>query len=63
MLNRFNLNSMNKPLRLALYAFAIVFSLSTIKLIADAPDLTSIGTASSALLLSVPIAMAALGGL
>lgn len=63
MLSRFNLSTLSKPLRLALYAFSIVFSLSTIKVIADAPDLTSIGTASSALLLSVPIAMAALGGL
>ena len=57
------MRNLAKPARLALYSIAIVFSLSTIKLIADAPDLTSIGTASSALLLSVPIAMAALGGL
>ena len=60
MLNKIN---SNKPFRLALYAFAIVFSLSTIRVITKASDLTSIGTASSALLLSVPIAMAALGGL
>ena len=60
MLNKINTS---KPFRLALYAFAIVFSLSTIRVITKASDLTSIGTASSALLLSVPIAMAALGGL
>lgn len=57
------LSSLAKPVRLALYAVAIVFSLSTIKLITGASDLTSVGTASAALLLSVPIAMAALGGL
>ena len=57
------LNSLAKPARLVLYAVAIVFSLSTIKLLTGATDLTSVGTASSALLLSVPIAMAALGGL
>jgi len=57
------LSSLAKPARLALYAVAIVFSLSTIKLITGASDLTSVGTASAALLLSVPIAMAALGGL
>ena len=62
-LKRFDLKSLGKPARLALYAFAIIFSLSTIKLLTGASDLTSIGTASSALLLSVPIAMAALGGL
>ena len=54
---------LNKPLRLAFYAFALVFTLSTIRLITGASDLTSVGTASAALLLSVPIAMAALGGL
>ena len=58
-----NLKNLQKPARLALYAFAIVFSLSTIRLITGATDLTSVGTASAALLLSVPIAMAALGGL
>ena len=57
------MRNLNKPLRLAFYAFAIVFSLSTIRLITGASDLTSAGTASAALLLSVPIAMAALGGL
>lgn len=63
MLKTLRISSLGKPARLALYAFAIIFSLSTIKLITGASDLTSIGTASSALLLSVPIAMAALGGL
>ena len=53
----------NKLARLAFYAFALVFSLSTIRLITGATDLTSVGTASSALLLSIPIAMAGLGGL
>ena len=57
------MRNLSKLARLALYAFAIIFSLSTIKLITGASDLTSIGTASSALLLSIPIAMAALGGL
>jgi len=57
------MRNLNKPLRLAFYAFAIVFSLSSIRLITGASDLTSAGTASAALLLSVPIAMAALGGL
>ena len=57
------MRNLNKPLRLAFYAFGIVFALSTIRLITGASDLTSAGTASAALLLSVPIAMAALGGL
>jgi simple sugar transport system permease protein len=57
------MRNLSKITRLSLYAFAIVFSLSTIKLITGANDLTSAGTASAALLLSVPIAMAALGGL
>lgn len=63
MLNKFNATFANKWARLALYSFAIVFSLSSLRAITKASDLTSIGTASSALLLSVPIAMAALGGL
>ena len=54
---------LNKPLRLAFYEFALVLTLSTIRLITGASDLKSVGTASAALLLSVPIAMAALGGL
>ena len=57
------MRNLAKPARLALYAFGLIFSLSTIRLITGASDLTSIGTASAALLLSVPIAMAALGGL
>ena len=57
------MRNLSKVSRISLYAFAIVFSLSTIKLITGANDLTSAGTASAALLLSVPIAMAALGGL
>ena len=58
-----NFSNLNKSARLALYAVALVFGLSTIRLITGASDLTSVGTASAALLLSVPIAMAALGGL
>ncbi|MEY2814135.1 MAG: hypothetical protein RL579_1040 [Actinomycetota bacterium] len=57
------MRNLSKVSRISLYAFAIVFSLSTIKLVTGANDLTSAGTASAALLLSVPIAMAALGGL
>jgi simple sugar transport system permease protein len=57
------MRNLNKSLRLAFYAFGIVFALSTIRLITGASDLTSAGTASAALLLSIPIAMAALGGL
>lgn len=57
------MRNLAKPARLAFYAFGLIFSLSTIRLITGASDLTSIGTASAALLLSVPIAMAALGGL
>ena len=57
------MRNLTKPLRLAFYAFGIVFALSTIRLVTGASDLTSAGTASAALLLSVPIAMAALGGL
>lgn len=57
------MRNLSKAARIALYTFAIIFSLSTIKLVTGASDLTSVGTASSALLLSVPIAMAALGGL
>jgi ABC-type uncharacterized transport system permease subunit len=57
------MRNLNKSLRIAFYAFGIVFALSTIRLVTGANDLTSAGTASAALLLSVPIAMAALGGL
>lgn len=41
----------------------LVFTLSSIRIITGASDLTSTGTASAALLLSVPIILAALGGL
>ena len=41
----------------------VVFVLSILRVITGASDLTSIGTASAALLLSVPIVLAALGGL
>ena len=58
-----NLSNLGKPARLTIYAFSLVFGLSVIRKITGATDLTSVGTASAALLLSVPIAMAALGGL
>ncbi|MEI7697359.1 MAG: ABC transporter permease [Actinomycetes bacterium] len=45
------------------YAALLVFVLSVIRMITGASDLTSVGTASAALLLSVPIALAGLGGL
>lgn len=45
------------------YATMLVFVLSSIRVITGASDLTSSGTASAALLLSVPIVLAALGGL
>ncbi len=41
----------------------LVFVLASIRVITGASDLTSTGTASAALLLSVPIVLAALGGL
>jgi ABC-type uncharacterized transport system permease subunit len=41
----------------------LVFVLASIRIITGASDLTSTGTASAALLLSVPIVLAALGGL
>ena len=58
-----NLSKMNKFARISIYAISLVFGLSVIRLITGASDLTSSGTAAAALLLSVPIAMAALGGL
>ena len=58
-----NLSNLSKSARLVVYSLALVFGLSTIRFITGASDLTSAGTASAALLLSVPIAMAALGGL
>ena len=45
------------------YATMLVFVLASIRIITGASDLTSTGTASAALLLSVPIVLAALGGL
>src|SRR4051794_36900001 len=42
---------------------ALVFLLSIVRVISGADDLTSSGTISAALALSVPIAMAGLGGL
>ncbi len=52
-----------KAMRVLRYVAILVFILSVIRLITGASDLTSIGTASAALLLSVPIAMAGLGGM
>ena len=45
------------------YATMLVFLLASIRVITGASELTSTGTASAALLLSVPIVLAALGGL
>ena len=45
------------------YATMLLFALASIRVITGASNLTSIGTASAALLLSVPIMLAALGGL
>jgi len=53
----------NKSLKTLRYATLLIFVLSVIRIITGATDLTSIGTASAALLLSVPIALAGLGGL
>lgn len=53
----------SKAMRVLRYAAILVFILSVIRLITGASDLTSVGTASAALLLSVPIAMAGLGGM
>ncbi|MGI9144832.1 MAG: ABC transporter permease [Candidatus Planktophila sp.] len=52
-----------KSLKFLRYATMLVFTLSIIRFITGASDLTSTGTASAALLLSVPIVLAALGGL
>ena len=43
--------------------FGIIAILSIIRVVTGASDLTSVGTAQAALLLSVPIVFAALGGL
>jgi len=52
-----------KALKAVRYAALLIFVLSVIRIITGASDLTSVGTASAALLLSVPIALAGLGGL
>jgi simple sugar transport system permease protein len=53
----------NKGTKLLLNATYLLLLLSIIRLITGANDLTSVGTASAALLLSVPIVLAGLGGL
>ena len=53
----------NKAIKILRYATMLVFVLASIRVITGASDLTSTGTASAALLLSVPIVLAALGGL
>lgn len=52
-----------KALKALRYATMLVFILAVVRQITGASDLTSIGTASAALLLSVPIFLAGLGGL
>jgi len=52
-----------KAMKILRYATILVFVLASIRIITGASDLTSTGTASAALLLSVPIVLAALGGL
>ena len=52
-----------KALKVLRYATMLVFVLSVIRVITGASDLTSVGTISAALLLSVPIVLAGLGGL
>ena len=52
-----------KFMKMLRYATMLVFVLASIRIITGASDLTSTGTASAALLLSVPIVLAALGGL
>jgi simple sugar transport system permease protein len=52
-----------KATKLLLNATLVLLIISIIRLITGANDLTSIGTASAALLLSVPIVLAGLGGL
>ena len=52
-----------KALKFLRYATMLVFVLTVIRQITGASDLTSVGTASAALLLSVPIVLAGLGGL
>ena len=52
-----------KATKLLLNATLLILVMSIIRLITGASDLTSVGTASAALLLSVPIVLAGLGGL
>ena len=52
-----------KAMKILRYATMLLFALASIRVITGASNLTSIGTASAALLLSVPIVLAALGGL
>jgi simple sugar transport system permease protein len=52
-----------KAIKILRYATMLLFALASIRVITGASNLTSIGTASAALLLSVPIVLAALGGL
>ena len=52
-----------KAMKILRNATMLVFFLASIRVITGASDLTSTGTASAALLLSVPIVLAALGGL
>jgi len=52
-----------KATKLLLNATLVILIISIIRLITGAKDLTSVGTASAALLLSVPIVLAGLGGL
>jgi general nucleoside transport system permease protein len=52
-----------KAIKILRYATMLVFVLASIRVITGASDLTSTGTASAALLLSIPIVLAALGGL
>ena len=52
-----------KAMKFLRYATMLLFALASIRVITGASNLTSIGTASAALLLSVPIVLAALGGL
>ena len=53
----------NKATKLLLNATYLLLLISIIRLITGATELTSVGTVSAALLLSVPIILAGLGGL
>ena len=53
----------NKAVKLLMKITYLLLLLSIIRLITGANDLTSVGTASAALLLSIPIILAGLGGL